>query len=70
MAMSRNKKAFLKTLNSVGMKVFNMGIFVSIIMLPLGKEQYKDLWQVLVPLGIVGLAVGLIAGWKLNANQD
>lgn len=52
------------------MKVFNMGIFVSVIMLLLGKEQYKDLWQVLAPLGIVGLAVGLFAGWKLNANQD
>lgn len=70
MVMSRNKKALLKTLNSIGMKVFNMGIFVSVIMLPLGKEQYKDLWQVLVPLGIVGLAVGLFAEWKLNADQD
>lgn len=68
--MSRNKRAFLKTLNSIGMKTFNMGVFISVIAFIVGREQYKDLWQVLIPLGIIGLAVWFVANWKLNTNQE
>jgi hypothetical protein len=62
------KKAMLKTNIGVGNKLFNMSIWVSIL-LPVCKPETAEIWKALIPLGIVGLAISAWSGYKLHSDK-
>jgi len=60
--MLTNKKAMLRSMESVGRKLLGWCIAGSLL-LPLFKPQLSHAWIVLMPLGLAGL---LVSTWAKN----
>lgn len=67
--LSRNMKAFLKTTESVGKKLFFYSIGLSVF-LPFYRSVYSDIWEAFIPLAIAGQAASIAARLKLDEKTN